>query len=115
MITAVEYLKSKARMTGKCTISCYDCYLSGRNRVLLGCRRFEQEHPEKAIEIVEKWAKEHPVKTFLSDFLEKYPNAPCNTFGIPKICPSHVGYAKENAHDCDLKCDKCWNRELEEK
>ena len=29
---------------------------------------------EETLAIVEKWSKEHPRKTFLSDLLEKYPN-----------------------------------------
>ena len=34
--------------------------------------------PEEMVNAVEKWAKEHPQKTIMQDFFEKFPNAPKN-------------------------------------
>ena len=36
--------------------------------------KLEIDYPEQAVEIVEKWAKENPVKTYLSVLLEKLPH-----------------------------------------
>lgn len=47
--------------------------------------------PEQVVEEVEKWAKEHPIKTRLSVFLEILPNAPIHPdTGIVKISPCEV-------------------------
>ena len=63
------------------------------------------------IDIVEKWSKEHPKKTMMMDFFEKFPNAPSNN-GVPICCPSQI-YENKNS-SCDGNCEKCWNRPLEE-
>ena len=45
----------------------------------------ENENPEKAVEIVEQWAKDHPRKTYRDDFFEKFPDAPKDTRGYPIV------------------------------
>ena len=113
MMTAAEYLKAKYKMTQNCRIRCKSCVLSDTNNGLsVGCNALEKEHTEKAIEIMEIWAKEHPVKTILTDVLAKHPNIPLNKDGTPRICPFTLGYTDKN--DCDWDCIKCWNRELGE-
>lgn len=72
------------------------------------------------IGIVEKWGKEHPKKTMMMDFFEKFPNAPKEEDGTPfGICPSYCGYTDEpdNLSVCEnfnQNCLKCWSRPLEE-
>lgn len=39
------------------------------------CFDYCAHYPEEAVAIVENWAKEHPVRTYKSVFLEKFPNA----------------------------------------
>ena len=39
------------------------------------CKKYIKNHPDKAVAIVEKWAKEHPRKTRQSEFLKMFPNA----------------------------------------
>ena len=41
---------------------------------------------EKVIRVVEKWAKEHPKKTRLSEFLKLFPNATAPEEGCPNLC-----------------------------
>lgn len=115
-MNAIEYLKEKHRMTNKCLINCTQCPLGYRNnKIKVECNRLEQEYTELAIEIVQKWAKEHPIKTILNDLLEKYPNTVLEV-DIPRFCPSHLGYEKYNPNFCTAsECRKCWNRPLEEK
>lgn len=72
------------------------------------------ERPEEAVKIVEKWSEEHPRKTLLQDFLEKYPNAKIESDGTPGFCPNALGYRDiEICLDDDPNttcCDKCWGR-----
>ena len=117
-----NYFKEKTRMTqvndkGCCSITCCDCPLSYyRNGTDRGCDSYERTFPKEAIAIVQKWSDEHPIKTILDDFLEKYPKAnlrPNGTF--PYLCPYSLGY--EEAAYCggqEFKdCRKCWSRPLE--
>ena len=39
------------------------------------CEDFIKQHPAEAVEIVERWGKEHPRKTRQSEFLKMFPNA----------------------------------------
>lgn len=61
-------------------------------------------------DIVSKWAEQHPVKTYLSEFLDRYPNAPLNEDGVPdRFCPGDLGY--DNLSDCaGCECTQCWNQ-----
>ncbi|MGM9917584.1 hypothetical protein [Anaerotignum sp.] len=118
-MTAVEYLKAKARMGkideyGICTANCFNCPLSkGSNGTEVACMNFGGKFPEKAVSIVQKWAEEHPVKTMMQDFFEKHPNAPRKGLGEPIPCISTLGYKTEGAKCCE-SCFECWNRPLEE-
>ena len=117
-MTALEYFREKARMTEGCKMACVDCLLFGyKNGTGSGCNSFESKHPEKAIAIVQKWAQEHPRKTILQDFLEKYPKARVDEKGYPRdVCPAELGYLGEN-FECteifDTNCESCWNQPLE--
>lgn len=113
-MTALEYIRERARMTKNCGIACVCCLLHNE---FDGCRHFEYEHPEEAIAIVQKWSEEHPRKTFLQDFLEKYPKARLNEKGYPDdVCPIYLGYLGEN-FECkgmfDTNCLSCWNQWME--
>ena len=41
--------------------------------------------PDNTDEIVDEWVKEHPIKTYLQDFFEKFPNAPKEEKGTRTI------------------------------
>lgn len=118
----VKFLKEKDRMTKKCSIRCTDCPLSiEKNTTGLWCGSLQRENPEIAISIVEKWLKEHPRKTILQDFLEKYPKAELIHNKFPEICPYSLGYAENSQcfldreeQFCSEECEECWNRPLEE-
>lgn len=96
---------------------CVFCVLD-RNIKGLSCSDFIVQQPKKAIEIVQRWSNEQPPKTFLTDFLEKYPNVPLAKNGYPSICPYDLGYMtkedcymtkKEDFDDCSQYCKQCWN------
>ena len=65
--------------------------------------------PDNADEIVDKWVKEHPIKTYAMDFFEKFPNA--KTYdGDPLICLHNVH--SELGDECCGDCLECWSREM---
>ncbi len=68
--------------------------------------------PDNADEIVDKWVSEHPVKTYMQDFFEKFPNARKNAEGAPAICPQPI--YPELADECHNNCFDCWNQEMKE-
>lgn len=115
---AFEFCKEFGRMC-KTYEYCDDCPMEKWERKTnLSCRDIllSDEHIRERIEIVEKWSKEHPRKTMMQDFFEKFPNAPRNDMGTPRLCPSDCGYEKVSCCPGDVVCDspKCWNRPLEE-
>lgn len=114
---AVKFIKEKLRMCKgyKMCNECDLCYL--KTKVDMDCDTYIEEYPEQAVAIVEKWSQEHPQKTFLSDFLEKYHKAKLRNDGTPTgVCPEDLGYCK--GRYCNeinkLDCLACWNRPLEE-
>lgn len=117
-----NYLSEQARMTkssdvGVCRISCNHCPLSRfNNGEEMLCTELELTHPEKAIEIVQRWSDEHPQKTCLTELLEKYPNVLLNDDGTPEgICPHQLGL-KSSIVDCkkSYDCVKCWSQIIED-
>lgn len=116
-----NYLSEQARMTkssdvGVCRISCNHCPLSRfNNDEEMLCTELELTHPEKAIEIVQKWSYEHLQKTYLTELLEKYPNAELD-HGVPKVCLKKLGVvsgcAKTKKGDLYISCYRCWNQPI---
>lgn len=119
-----NYFSEKARMSkttksGTCKVVCEKCPLSSDNNgVGECCTDFEMLYPEQAIEAVQRWSDEHPPKTYLTEFLKHFPNAPLHVTGIltgiPKdICPYHLGFM--SIDDCpkkDRNCVECWNQPI---
>lgn len=114
-----NYFAEKQRMTGQrkdgvCELNCIDCPLSSfNNGIGIPCMNLESSYPEKATAIIQKWSDEHLQKTYLSEFLKHYPNAPLGDGGTPTgICPYELGLM--GADDCrkDGNCVKCWNQPI---
>lgn len=72
-----------------------------------------KEERAKLIRDVEQWSKEHPKRTRLQDFREKYPNALHSSEGTPLFCCGNLGYG-ENWMLCNNDCIACWNKPVEE-
>ena len=73
------------------------------------------------VPIVEKWAKEHHVKTRQSEFLKKWPDAKIGDDGLPTVAPCQLNIELlqcESQDDCEGRgvCDKCrrdfWLKEI---
>lgn len=77
-------------------------------------RRCEEEN-EEIVREVERWSKEHPIKTRQSEFMKLYPNVHLSN-GIIDIdpCTLDENY-KANTYQCS-DCSKCrknfWNEEV---
>ena len=107
---AVEFLKQFNRMCKSyeedgcknCPVYEYNC-----------CENFNGQEND-VVQIVEKWAKEHPVKTRQSEFLKMWPDAEIGDDGLPSIAPCQL-----NVKLCKNReaCDKCkrdfWLKEIE--
>lgn len=118
---AVEYVKT-LRIMCKNQANCPECPLHGKCKEdgYDYCIADISEYAEKAVRIVEQWAKDHPVKTRQSEFLKQFPNAdltrlqPCiiEKDKRPMWCGK---YADFGANGC---CDECryayWNEEVTE-
>lgn len=117
---AVEFLKEYNRMCDS-ECSCYAC--DYRNELInhikfIGefeyetCLMITMENPEFSVKYVEQWSKEHPKKTRLQDFLEKYPNTILDIDGIPCFCPEYIGMVK--CDNCTHNQVECWNKPYDE-
>lgn len=118
-----NYFAEKFRLTKKkelsdvtyiCKLDCNKCPLSRLNNGMnIPCTNLEKSYPDKAIAIMQKWSDEHPQKTYLSEFLKKYPNALLNDDGTPTFCPYRLGLM--SIDDCrnDGNCVMCWNQPIE--
>ena len=101
-----------AQMCKTCD-DCIDCPLytvseeneyGGRN-----CNDFVVLHPAEASAIIDKWCAEHPQKTYLQDFLEKFPKASVALVG----CRVAI-YEGETCSTPERNCADCWNEVMSE-
>ena len=104
-----EFYKKYMRMC-KSYENCEGC-----PRDYKGCLDFgvELDELDELENDVEQWNKEHPQRTRLQDFREKYPNAQICESGLPSACCKSLGYCKS----CDPvgnNCEVCWNMPVEE-
>ena len=101
---AIEFMKEKKRMCKSysgCTDACLlrkPMYENG-----LTCLGYCFKYPEKAVDIVEKWSKEHPAKTRQSEILKIIPDATIRN-GILITKPCEVN---EKIKDRCKKYDYC--------
>ena len=115
MMDAVEFLKTLCRM---CNCECHKCEFGKRSSVLGTCATWRKNHPEEAVEIAEKWAKEHPVKTRQSEILKMFPGATIDEMdGCLTLNPCNF-YPKMREECSGRRCFDCrrefWLAEVEE-
>lgn len=102
---AVEFLKEKSRMCNTFNLcdgggykeTC-ELYKEG-----LTCADYTNDYPEKAVEIVERWAKEHPKKTRQSEFLKLFPRVEKAADGMVAFCPEDM----DSKFVCPIKNGGC--------
>lgn len=75
----------------------------------------------KVVEIIEKWSKEHPRKTRQAVFLEQWPEAALDKYGVVRLCPADIsaayrdtdGYCKSPEKQCKDCRRQFWMQEVE--
>ncbi len=115
---AVKFLQERARMCNSFSPECEGCRVDEEKPVMSECYRWMFENPERAVKIVEEWAKEHPRKTRQDEFLERWPGAIVED-GVLILCPKVVmGRKAWMEKGCGgTKCNSCrrefWMQEVE--
>ena len=95
----------------ECPIS-YHYHVNG-NCVLCGV--FLRTQTAEAEAIIDKWCAEHPQKTYMQDFLEKFPNADMSRGdNIPMVCRAHVYGGVCPIYNDNVSCSGCWNEVMPE-
>lgn len=112
---SVLFLKTISRMCSSYDSECDGCPIAieiKRKGEYLDCYGFIKLYIEEVVEVVEKWDKEHPVKTRKSALLEIFPTVILSEDGIPIICPQDMGQI-----GCHTTCEECckefWMEEVE--
>ena len=104
---AVEFIKQVRRM--------------GKQKGEAICFKLEEKDTE-IVEKVEKWAKEHTIKTIQSEFLKMWPDTEISDDGLPSIAPCQLDVRLihgKSQKDCEGRgvCNKCrrdfWLKEIE--
>ena len=81
-MNAVEFLRDFRRMCSSYGDTCSGCEFQSAE-----CAPTEEDcDHEKLVRVVEEWAKEHPVKTRLSEFKKLFPNASVQEEGYIDLC-----------------------------
>lgn len=113
---AMEFIRERNRMC-KHFCWCAECPAHGVICGTIG----EVNDAERLVQIVEAWAKEHPHKTRQSEFLEQWPEARVDKYGIPFICPVAIaknqgdedGWCANPMEDCRKCRREFWTQEVE--
>lgn len=123
---AVEYIKEAKRIcksrsvcksvSGKCPLLDENGHCTATADI---CAADIIEKTEKAVQIVEQWAKDNPIKTRQSEFLKLFPDAETDESGILIFCPrkfdpENINSVHCHRHGC-LECRKdYWLTEVTE-
>ena len=120
---AVKSIEERKRMCKSFGDRCTGCPASDACKNELCCA-FDQGSTLDAtaqVDIVEKWSAAHPHKTRQSVFLEQYPDALLDKFGVMQMCPMAISAAyRDNDGECknpEMPCMDCqrefWMQEVE--
>lgn len=108
MMDAAKFLKEQSRICRSYAV-CNTCPLNGN----LCSAIADDSNIDEKIAIVEKWSKEHPVKTRLSEIQKIFPKIVVRDKDLPIVCPSHL----DAEWDCIENCEECkikyWLEEIE--
>lgn len=120
---AVKFVEERNRMCKSFGPKCKGCPASNANEdELWGCAVAQESTLDATaqIAIVEEWSAAHPRKTRQSVFLEHYPEARLDEYGVLRFCPSDISAAHRNSVGCgypELRCTDCrrkfWMQEVE--
>lgn len=104
---AVEYIKTMQRLCESQNgySGCSGCPLLNEDDY---CSIVDaRERAEDVVQIVEQWAKDHPVKTRQSEFLKMFPNAEIKDDYL-WMCPKYINYDYNPEGNChEISCSDC--------
>ena len=120
---AVKFIEERNRMCKSFGDRCTGCPASNACKNELCCA-FDLGSTLDAtaqVAIVEKWSAARPRKTRQSVFLEQYPDAVLDKFGVMQMCPMAISAAyRDNDGECkkpERPCMDCqrefWMQEVE--
>lgn len=109
----VNFIKEWWRMCNAPSCNCGCPVFGACQKENVSCTTYMGQHPDIAVEIVQKWSDENPVKTRLDDLLEKYPNVEI-VDGRPLFYPARLGYCK-GCDRCNIRglAKECWNEPVD--
>lgn len=119
---AIKYLNAASRMCAE--NMCSNCPLESLEYTCpIRYSNAGVEIPQKIVEIVENWEKNHPAKTRQSEFLKMFPNADLKI--ITRLLPCAIDSdmkplrcAEYGYLSITCRCDRCrddyWNEEVSE-
>ena len=112
---AVDFLKALGRLCNN--------YLCGDNCPLIdSCDDESDDGYVRKVQIVEQWAKAHPVKTRQSEFFNQWPDAEIGDDGLPSVAPCQLYKDMEEKDENGVCCKNCgcaecrrdfWLKEIE--
>lgn len=119
---AVKFIKERDRMCKSFCDGCTGCPASNVCEDDLCCAVGQESTLDATaqIAIVEEWSAAHPRKTRQSVFLEHYPEAALDEYGVLRLCPSDISADYRDGGRCrwpELMCSDCrrefWMQEVE--
>lgn len=115
---AVEFLVERKRLCSSYK-GCVGCPFGAAECVVRDMT--SEDTCKRIVAAVEQWSKEHPRKTRQSVFLEQYPEAALDGYGVMTICPAKLFKAHRSGNSrCNNQgklCIDCrrefWMQEVE--
>ena len=111
-INVEKFVKDYGRMCDTyCSNECHGCPVADSN-AFAECNHIKKL--EYIAPIVQKWTEEHPIKTYLMDMKEKFPDMIIDNDFTMKYCVwRFYGNNAKPKEGCVMGyCEKCWNREI---
>lgn len=115
-MNALEFARVKKRMCDSYH-TCQGCPFAELIECSLECTLGVQNATPEDIAIVEKWDKEHPLKTRRSELLKLFPHAAKYANEELDVCPKTLDTNFICQYKTGLDCEECeymyWNEEIE--
>ena len=88
--------------------SCEECPLYPLDTCVIGDETKTPLDDKQVLQVIQHWSDGHP-RTYLQDFLTKFPDAVMDDYPLPSICRRLLYITPE----CKSTCNLCWNEPME--
>ena len=123
MMDAVRFIEERNRMCKSFDTGCKWCPAFNAEDELCCCAVGQESTLDATAQIVmvEEWSAAHPRKTRQSIFLNQWPEAAIDSYGVLNLCPTPISKSHRNIYGkcahAGINCDKCrrefWMQEVE--